>query len=135
MQRVFLDANVLFSAAYRQGAGLQRLWKLRGVELMTSDYAVQEAYTNLTDPAQHQRLAEFLKATTLMPHTWESTKLPEDIVLPQKDVPILQAAIQARAEVLLTGDGAHFGRYYRRTIAGVRVLPPGEYLLETRSQG
>jgi uncharacterized protein len=43
LDRVFLDANVLFSAAYASGAGLQRLWKLSEIELVTSHYAVAEA--------------------------------------------------------------------------------------------
>ena len=43
MDVVFLDANVLFSAAYRSEAGLQRLWDLKGVELVSSMYAVEEA--------------------------------------------------------------------------------------------
>ena len=47
MDRLFLDANILFSAAYRLGAGLLRLWRLREVQLMTSDYALKEAQVNL----------------------------------------------------------------------------------------
>jgi hypothetical protein len=43
MDRVFLDANVLFSAAYREGAGLLKLWKLGRAELITSEYAADEA--------------------------------------------------------------------------------------------
>ncbi len=33
MRRVFLDANILFSAAYREKAGLLRLWRLPGVDV------------------------------------------------------------------------------------------------------
>jgi predicted nucleic acid-binding protein len=53
---VFLDANVLFSAAYRPDAGLVRLWHVAGVELISSDYAVQEARRNLATAAQRERL-------------------------------------------------------------------------------
>lgn len=49
MDRVFLDANVLYSAAYSRDAGLQRLWKLPQVELLTSAYAVGEARRNLLE--------------------------------------------------------------------------------------
>ena len=41
MDRVFLDANVLFSAAYRQDSSLLRLWELKDVELVTSAYAFE----------------------------------------------------------------------------------------------
>lgn len=47
MIRVFLDANVLFSAAYREGNGILRLWELSGIHLVTSSYAVEEAERNI----------------------------------------------------------------------------------------
>ncbi len=56
MDRLFLDANVLFSAAYREDAGLVELWKLEDVELVTSAYAFEEARRNLTDDEQIERL-------------------------------------------------------------------------------
>lgn len=130
MKRVFLDANVLFSAAYRETTGLLRLWRLDGVELLTSDYAVQEATANLTDAAQHARLTELLKTMLLIRHSVAASALPVGIHLPEKDVPILLGAIRARATVLLTGDNSHFGRYFGKTVAGVRILPPAEFLLE-----
>ncbi len=52
MDRLFLDANVLFSAAYRDDAGVQRLWSAPNSELVTSDYAIEEAIRNLADPDQ-----------------------------------------------------------------------------------
>ena len=56
MATVFLDANVLFSAAYRPDAGLLRLWELADVVLISSDYAVEEARRNLDTPEQLERL-------------------------------------------------------------------------------
>jgi hypothetical protein len=47
VDRVFLDANVLFSAAYIEGSGLARLWQLADAELLSSDYATEEARRNL----------------------------------------------------------------------------------------
>ena len=47
--RIFLDANVLFSAAYLQDSELRRLWRLKGVELLSSSYAVEEARRNLSE--------------------------------------------------------------------------------------
>ena len=44
------------------------------------------------------------------------------------DVPILLAAIAARATHLLTGDLRHFGSYLGKRVEGILVLPPGEYL-------
>ncbi len=130
MHRVFLDANVLFSAAYCEQAGLLRLWSLDGVELITSDYAAQEATANLTDPAQHNRLMRLLKALAIIPHPRGMPPLPIGVHLPEKDAPILQAAMAAGATVLLTGDLTHFGRYFEKIVGGVRILPPGDFLRE-----
>ena len=130
MQRVFLDANVLFSAAYREQAGLLRLWRLASVELMTSDYAAQEAAANLTDPAQRKRLTNLLKTLVIIPHPRVMSSLPAGVHLPGKDAPILQAAMTVGAAILLTGDKTHFGRYFGKNIGGVRILPPGDFLRE-----
>ncbi|MFA7236446.1 MAG: hypothetical protein WC058_06250 [Phycisphaeraceae bacterium] len=61
MDRLFLDANVLFSAAYRGKAGLLRLWFLRKVAMISSWYAVAEARANLADDTQHRRLDDLTK--------------------------------------------------------------------------
>lgn len=130
MQRVFLDANILFSAAYREKAGLLRIWRLHGEYLVTSNYAAQAAAANLSVPMQQERLAKLLNSVTVMPHTSALPGLPSEMSLPAKDMPIFQAAMSAEASVLLTGDMAHFGRFYGKTIAGIRILSPADFLRE-----
>jgi predicted nucleic acid-binding protein len=127
MDRVFLDANVLFSAAYRTGAGLTQLWKLRGVTLITSEYAAQEARLNLSEAAQRKRLDELLSSMHVVA-TPPSRRLPRGIALPDKDTPIFLAALEAQASHLLTGDKQHFGKYFGRKVGGILILPPAEYL-------
>lgn len=126
LTRVFLDANVLFSAAYRIDAPLIRLWTTEHVIVITSAYAAAEASRNLPDETQRTRL-NLLLARTAMRDVHNVPDLPEHIVLPEKDRPILQAAIAARAVFLLTGDRTHFGPYYERTIEGVTILPPATF--------
>lgn len=126
---VFLDANVLFSAAYRPGAGLLRIWELPRVRRLTSTYALEEARRNLTDPAQLARLQDLVDSLEVVGEVSDEL-LPPEAILPEKDQPILRAAIRAGATHLLTGDVRHFGPYFGRTLAGVRILPPGEYLRE-----
>ncbi len=127
MAVVFLDANVLFSAAYRSDAGLLRLWDLPDVELITSDYAAQEARRNLVASDQRERLKSLIGRVRLITAIPE-VDLPESLELPDKDQPILLSAIGAHATHLLTGDYAHFGKLYGSTIGGVLVLQPSEFL-------
>lgn len=125
MQRLFLDANVLFSAAYREAAPLQRLWGMPGVELITSGYAVGEAERHL-DAEQRMRLRELLKPITVVPEP-ASAELPAGVRLRAKDAPILAAAISHRATHIITGDRRDFGAYFGRRIGGVLVVPPRDY--------
>ena len=54
--RVFLDANILVSAAWRPDSGLLALWTLTDVTLLTSAYAIVEADRNMRTPEQRTRL-------------------------------------------------------------------------------
>jgi predicted nucleic acid-binding protein len=126
MDRLFLDANILFSAAYLPNAGLLRLWKLRNVTLCSSRYAFEEARFNLAEEAQKRRLARL--ARNLQYFDAGSRQLPPDVSLPEKDVPIFLTAMEARATHLLTGDVRHFGPCFGRTIAGILVVSPSVYL-------
>lgn len=126
MDRPFLDANVLFSAAYRADAGLLELWKLKHVRLCSSRYALEEARINLAEEAQKERLIRLSRALELFDAVAE--KLPQGISLPQKDEPIILAAIAARATHLLTGDVRHFGAYFGKKIGGILIVAPGDYL-------
>ncbi len=124
MDRLFLDANVLFSAAYRPDARIALLWKFKDVELLTSAYAAEEARVNLTERDQQRRLAELLETVRIVTGI---SPLPREVNLPEKDQPILQAALHVRATHLLTGDKQHFGKYFGRRFGGVLVRPPAEY--------
>jgi predicted nucleic acid-binding protein len=128
MDRLFLDANVLFSAAYRPGSGILQLWKLPGVTLCSSRYALEEARINLTEEDQWRRLSRLSENVQLFEAA--QRELPRGISLPEKDLPILLAAIEARCTHLLTGDVRHFGPYFGKKIEGVAIVLPGEYLKE-----
>lgn len=130
MDRLFLDANILFSAAYRSDAGLAGFWALHEVVLLGSVYAFEEARLNLADTEQRARLVKLVNALELIPLFKGS--LPAGIELPLKDQPILLSAIQGRATHLITGDKDHFGAYFGRTVSGVLVIPPAWYLKSRR---
>jgi predicted nucleic acid-binding protein len=131
---VFLDANVLFSAAYRRTAGLRRLWQMPAIRLVTSAYAVAEAERNLSTREQREDLAALLRDVEVFPAIIAGLPLAMRVhQLPEKDRPILLAAIAAKATHLLTGDVRHFGAYFGQRIGGVLILPPAEFLRQ-RSQ-
>ncbi|HMU50769.1 MAG TPA: hypothetical protein PKA13_13420 [Geminicoccaceae bacterium] len=50
--------------------------------------------------------------------------------LPEKDAPILAAAVAAAADLLVTGDRRHFGGLFGRTVHGVRILSLADGLAE-----
>jgi predicted nucleic acid-binding protein len=129
--RAFLDANVLFSAAYREVTGLTRLWELQGAELVTSAYAAEEARRNLASADQRARLEDLLARTRIVPES--NAPVPAGVLLPEKDHPILKAAIAAGATHLVTGDVKDFGRYFGRRIAGVRFVTPAEFIRDWKS--
>src|ERR1700730_11969222 len=126
MDRLFLDANVLFSAAYRPNAGLLRFWKLTNVILCASHYVVEEAKINLAEEVQRRRLARLARSLQFFDAT--PRQLPDRISLPEKDWPVLFAAMDARATHLITGDLRHFGPYFGKTIEGILIVAPARYL-------
>ena len=125
--RVFLDANVLFSAAWSEDTGLLRLCRLPDTRLLTSLYAREEARINLPDDVRRDRLERLLKNVAFVPEAYDR-RLPGKVDLPPKDRPILLAALAARAKHLLTGDQCHFGSLFGHTVEGTEILLPGEYL-------
>lgn len=129
--RVFLDANVLFSAAKSNGA-VRRLLQLlveRGHECWADAYVLAEAQRNLVakGPEALQVLAALLPhlklAAAAPPHERDAHR-SDTAWLPEKDRPVLAAAIRLRCDALVTGDRTHFGAGYGRTFAGVAVHSP-----------
>lgn len=124
--RVFLDANVLFSAAKSDGAvrALVRLLVERGHECWADAYVVAEARRNLL--AKGAEAVHVLDA--LLPDLRVAAAAPVAAVaadaldwLPDKDRPVLAAAIRLRCDALATGDRTHFGAGYGRSFGGVTV--------------
>ena len=131
MDRLFLDANVLFSAAYRIDSGLRVFWELADVELVTSSYALEEARRNLDTNERTTRLEELARAIEVLPEPLVQ-ELPSDVELAEKDRPILAAALQSGSSHLITGDRQHFGHHFGKSIGCVLVMRPGDYLAGRR---
>ena len=128
MDRVFLDANVLFSAAWRPDGRMRRLWELGDVELLTSEYAFEEARRNLEGAEPLRELARLLRRMTIVETHDVVIPLPAAAsCLPADDRPILLAAITARATHLLTGNSRDFGPLLGKRVGGVTILLPADY--------
>ena len=135
MERIFLDANVLWSAAFKEFSSLRRLWSLPDTKVLTSEYAVEEARRNLESYAGSETERKWLlKGLDALLADLEIVAtpypLPETLEanLPAKDLPILAAAVAAKAKFLITGDKRHFGAHFGRKIHGIAILRPADYL-------
>jgi predicted nucleic acid-binding protein len=121
--RIFLDANILFSAARpdsRMRVFLEVLSKQ--ADLLTNAYAVEETRRNLELKSPND-----LKSLEWLARQCEMvSQLTADleVELPLKDRPILGGAIAGRATHLLTGDERDFGRFWGKTVQGVKIVSP-----------
>lgn len=128
--RIFLDANVLFSAAKSDGAVrmLLRELDMGGHALVCDEYVAAEARKNLelkanADAAEWlQALLARIEVRVAAPPAAED--VPAVDWLPEKDRPVLGAAIASRCDALVTGDRTHFGPGYGKTFDGVTVFSP-----------
>ena len=121
--RIFLDANILFSASQshsRMRAFLELLFDEAGC--LTNAYAVEEARRNLTAkfPDAVKALDQLVNKCELVSQLATDLK----IVLPLKDQPILGGAVAGGATHLLTGDERDFGKFWGKTVQGVKILSP-----------
>jgi uncharacterized protein len=134
VDRIFLDANVLYSAAYLELSVLARLWTFDDVALLSSAYAIEEARRNLAmdRPEALPRFKRLLESVSTVDAP-QGLTLPENVELDLKDQPILSAAIHGTADYLLTGDARHFDHLYGKRIEGVLVLRPAQYFERRRS--
>lgn len=126
--RIFLDANILFSAAKSNGAVRQLLELLRdgGHTLCADDYVVAEARRNVELKARDSATALEDLLAQIDVASFEATELLPEVaeLLPEKDQPVLAAAMRQQCEALVTGDRTHFGELYGRTISGVSIHSP-----------
>lgn len=124
MIRLFLDANVLFTAAHNPSGkaalildlGVQGYW-----EVMSCTYAIEEARRNISIKfPDHLKRFEALIVTVMKVPSRPGRNCP--VLLPEKDRPILEAAIQCKASHLLTGDIKNFGGFMNNSSLSAGVL-------------
>ena len=100
-------------------------------ELLVSPHCIEETRRNLA-LKQPAHIADLHRLTDRLERVAECSQASFwwacEQGLPPKDAPILGAAIQARAGLLVTGDRTHFGALYGRTPRGTEIVTPAEAL-------
>jgi predicted nucleic acid-binding protein len=126
--RVFLDANILFSAAKSDGAvrRMLRLLLQGGHECVADTYVSAEARRNLA--AKGSVALDALEALTqevsVAACLYGDASAEVLDWLPDKDRPVLAAAIALGCDTLVTGDRTQFGAGYGKAFAGVTIHSP-----------
>ena len=130
--RLFLDANVLFTAAHNpsgKAALVILLSRCAHWECYSSAYAMEEARRNLERkfPESLEELDALSNVLRLVSHSAGFGFLPG---LPRKDQPIFQAAAACRATHLLTGDLKDFGAFMSQPekTSGIRIQTVAGFL-------
>ena len=115
MDLVFLDANVLFSSAYRVEPPLRTLFTMLRAQLVTSAYALEEARRNLSSGQQQtelERLCRSVEVVSVLPQQGALSILSK---VPKSDRPIwadhqrchhhATSGLSQRAPRVIVGDG------------------------------
>jgi uncharacterized protein len=132
MMRVFLDANILFTAAHNPQGKAALIIELKSEGhylLFTSDAAIEECKRNLAVkyPDSLPRLDCFSEGIEIFTADL-SAPFPKG--LPAKDAVIFQAAVAGNATHLLTGDHRHFGPFMNQSdkTYSIVIQTVGEFL-------
>ena len=133
MIRVFLDANVLYSAA-DSSEGLNRAIfriaeKRDDVVLLANRYVWGEADINLLEMSKTRARAQLKSliadhARVCPAPPFELTQRMQSLVPDIADAPVLAGAVFAEAHWLVTGNSIDFEHLYGTTVEGVFVLRP-----------
>jgi hypothetical protein len=119
--RVFLDANVLFSAS-NEGTNIAGLIDcvIRDAQAVTSDLAHMEAQRNLSlkRPVWLPAFERLVLRIERVP----SASFDLTVELNDGDRPLLCAAIRSRCTHFATGDRRDFGHLFDRIVEGVEVV-------------
>ena len=126
--RIFLDANILFSAAKSGGAVRELLARASaaGHTLCADSYVAAEARRNIETKYPDDLPALDALLTKVELAAYRPAELPPEVAarLLGKDRPVLAAAIRLKCDALVTSDRTHFGALYGQTVQGVAVFSP-----------
>jgi len=140
VKRLFLDANIFFTAARspKGGSGfVLELAKKRKLEVITTTQALLEAEENIKKKLGNLYLIRHYQNLTDIKPKIQSIEYvtPREIIkfkkiLPMKDIPILLGTILSKAQFLITLDRKHF--LNNKKLKGLKIpfkiVNPGDFL-------
>jgi predicted nucleic acid-binding protein len=135
--RVFLDSNVILSGLFSERGAPRILLDLLSLRLpflmgSTGRHNLIEIERNLKKkmPGLFPLFKDYLPKLNLkvipLPRPEDVRGFPGQIA--GKDVPVLVAAIQSKADFLVTGDKQHFGKMKGISEYRLRVVTPSEFI-------
>ncbi len=131
--RLYLDSNIAFSAALKDGA-IRRLLNDcldNGHVLVMDGYIWEEVRRNMIVYCSSSLKYPHYLTTKVELHGTASSIGPEHAQteyslreIPRKDKPVIAAAAALGCDMLITGDRTHFGRFFGKHLLGVEIVSP-----------
>lgn len=136
MIKVFLDANIFFSASYSSKGGsfqILRLAEKNKISIFTSTLAIKEAERNLQRKASDEALYRFYNFLDDIDLKFIKVNRPLSKakfgkITGEKDAPILAAALESKALFLVTLDRKHLLNIKTSKLGNLKVVTPGEFI-------
>lgn len=135
--RLFLDTSVLLSACGSSTGASREIFRrapANGWRLIVTHYVIDEVVRNLhrMQPIAITDWNAIQSALSILDDVFTMDR--PAVFGPAKDRPVLFGAL-AWADVLLTLDQSDFGHLMERPFYGLRVVRPGVFLEQQKSQG
>jgi len=133
--KLFLDANIIYSAAKSKLGASYLIFQLRGrfnFQLISSRLALVEAERNITEKKSSETVESFYKLIEVKKIISVDSKQAKHYykrVIEEKDAPILYGAKQSKADYLITLDRKHFfTNEIKKERFPFKILIPGDFI-------
>lgn len=139
MDIIFLDANIFFAAVWSEKGASRMLFRLaekKKLELISCEYAIEEAKRNIETKIGPQKLPAFFRFLSELTFLDRKSLHHSEFqffrdVIPLKDMPILASAYRKKNALyaLITLDRKDFfTKKIRALQLPFRIMLPGDYL-------
>lgn len=137
MDKLFLDANILFTATYSSSGASRVIFELaerKKVVIFSSKYAIKEAQVNILNKIGENHFPLFYKLISILHGVDKKVPLESEMekyktIIVKKDIPILLSALELKVDYLITLDKRDFKNdKIKSANFPFAILQPGEYL-------